>query len=87
MSAILYPVHFQRNFERRWARRMAGSAPRRSPSDTLLPANATMPGVPSDPANAPTGARLQAARTASSKRGHSFNTDARHPHEKDNDAA
>lgn len=33
MSAIIYPVHFQRNFERRWATRMAGMKPRLSRSE------------------------------------------------------
>jgi len=31
MSSIIYPLHFQRRFERRWASRMF-SEPRRSPS-------------------------------------------------------
>ena len=31
MSSIIYPLHFQRRFERRWASRMV-SEPRRSPS-------------------------------------------------------
>jgi hypothetical protein len=31
MSSIIYPLHFQRRFERRWASRMI-SEPRRSPS-------------------------------------------------------
>jgi hypothetical protein len=30
MSAIICPVHFHRDFERRWATRMAGGNPRRS---------------------------------------------------------
>ena len=30
MNAIIYPVHFHRDFERRWATRMAGAKPRRS---------------------------------------------------------
>jgi hypothetical protein len=33
MSAIIYPVHFQRNFERRWATRMAGMKPHLSRSE------------------------------------------------------
>jgi hypothetical protein len=33
MSAIIYPVHFQRNFERRWATRIAGMKPRLSRSE------------------------------------------------------
>ncbi|WP_084810840.1 hypothetical protein [Bradyrhizobium sp. NAS80.1] len=32
MSSILYPLHFQRRFERRWASRMVSDGPRRSPS-------------------------------------------------------
>ncbi|MEH2501669.1 MULTISPECIES: hypothetical protein [unclassified Bradyrhizobium] len=31
MNSIIYPLHFQRRFERRWASRMV-SEPRRSPS-------------------------------------------------------
>jgi hypothetical protein len=30
MNAIIYPVYFHRNFERRWATRMTGLEPRRS---------------------------------------------------------
>ena len=32
MSSIIYPLHFQRRFERRWASRMVSDEPRRSPS-------------------------------------------------------
>jgi hypothetical protein len=31
MNAVIYPVYFHRNFERRWATRMAGTEPRRFP--------------------------------------------------------
>ena len=31
MNAVIYPVYFHRNFERRWATRMAGAEPRRFP--------------------------------------------------------
>jgi hypothetical protein len=33
MNAIIYPIHFQRNFERRWATRIAGVKPRLSRSE------------------------------------------------------
>jgi len=33
MSAIIYPIHSQRNFERRWATRMAGAKARLSRSE------------------------------------------------------
>lgn len=39
MSSIIYPLHFQRRFERRWASRMV-SEPRRSPSRGTIPAAA-----------------------------------------------
>jgi hypothetical protein len=32
MSSIIYPLHFQRRFERRWASRMVSDELRRSPS-------------------------------------------------------
>ena len=32
MSFIIYPLHFQRRFERRWASRMVSDEPRRSAS-------------------------------------------------------
>lgn len=53
MGSILYPIHFRRNFEQRWASRMAGSATRRSPVKALISATADMPG---DRDNSPTGA-------------------------------
>jgi len=30
MNAIIYPIHFRRNFEQRWAARMVSDEPRRS---------------------------------------------------------
>ena len=33
MNAIIYPVHFHRNFERLWEKRVAGLVPRHSPSE------------------------------------------------------
>ena len=33
MNAIIYPIHFQRNFERRWATRIAAVKPRLSRSE------------------------------------------------------
>ena len=33
MNAIIYPIHFRRNFEQRWAARMVRDEPRRSPPE------------------------------------------------------
>ena len=33
MNAIIYPLHFQRSLESRWAARMVRDEPRRSPSE------------------------------------------------------
>jgi hypothetical protein len=50
MNAIIYPIDFHRDFERRWATRMAGAKPRRSRregTDTCECGNVvTAPAVP-----------------------------------------
>jgi hypothetical protein len=56
MNAVIYPVHFHRNFERRLLRRMAGLEPRRSRSegtDTCERGNVV--GALGDSSNSPTG--------------------------------
>ena len=61
MNAIIYPVHFHRNFERLWEKRVAGLVPRHSPSEgTDTCGQGNVIGACGDLGNSPTGVTFAA---------------------------
>jgi len=61
MNAIIYPVHFHRNLERLWEKRVAALVPRHSPSEgTDTCGQGNVIGACGDLGNSPTGVTFAA---------------------------